>query len=365
MEFAPHDWFTKLFGFNETVKDIYEHITCGTNENGEEYLASNVTQSIFPTGTFQIRNISSFLSDPDHLPKRGGGTFNIIVGNGMQTENLYMIDALTMQSHPSNDGATYQAASNFNALEFVGPSQTAADGVTDYIYDFTQGPYLALACPQSIVYRNYFCKHENDSETIGQIDKEIELLGKTPIPVRHGYAMINKSESEALSKSGFDWANEDNYHIAVHSNCPVFITRGSNLDSFKFPENQNIANHVYVAAFNFYGCVCRTEFTMQLSQQLLTAEYKGTVLSGWENSIQMEKEGRAGAKKLYLTLIGGGVFNNPSEVIANAILNCEQFIVDSGLEVSLICFSKSDYARIQQYLDPLVEKTGGKIIQAQ
>ena len=42
--------------------------------------------------------------------------------------------------HGEFPGATFQVASQFNCLEFVGPSVTPEDGVTGYAWDKTQGP---------------------------------------------------------------------------------------------------------------------------------------------------------------------------------------------------------------------------------
>ena len=69
----------------------------------------------------------------------------------------------------------------------------------------------------------------------------------------------------------------------------------------------------------------------------------------------MEKEGRSGAKKLYLTLLGGGVFDNPIEIITNAILSCKKEIIDSGLEIYVVSFDRSSRDCIK-YLEPLVKK---------
>ena len=355
MEFSPGNWFKQLFGFYETPDAVQQHITCNNR-----MIASDVNHKSYDVGELEIQTVSSFTN----LPKRGHGTFNIIIGNRANTEHIEMVDALAMQSVRANDGATYQAASNFNALEFASCRQSASDGVTCYAKDRTQGPYIALACPQSAVYRNYFCKHPSDPTCVGQLDKELNLLSDTPIHVVHGYPMIGVDKSNRLKGLDFDWSNEDNYHICVHKNCPVLMTRGT-LGSFKMCDKMKlVANHVYVAAFNFNKYVVHNEFTDRLSTHMLTAEYKATVLAAWENSIQMEKEGRSGAKKLYLTLIGGGVFNNPSDVIANAILRCEELIVDSGLEVYLVCYSQNDYRKIQKYLDQMVVRTGGHIVKA-
>ena len=54
-----------------------------------------------------------------------------------------------------NAGAVFQAASQFNALEMVGPGVSPREGIAFYCNDPTQGPKCALACPGGTVFRNY------------------------------------------------------------------------------------------------------------------------------------------------------------------------------------------------------------------
>jgi hypothetical protein len=49
-------------------------------------------------------------------------------------------DVSVLQADPSNRFGVFQAASQFNCLEFVGPGVVPEDGVTGYIFDRTQGP---------------------------------------------------------------------------------------------------------------------------------------------------------------------------------------------------------------------------------
>ena len=57
---------------------------------------------------------------------------------------------------PENRWATFQVASQFNCLEFVGPSVVPEDGITGYVMDRTQGPACSIACGPATAYRNYF-----------------------------------------------------------------------------------------------------------------------------------------------------------------------------------------------------------------
>jgi hypothetical protein len=55
-----------------------------------------------------------------------------------------------------NENAVFQAASQFNSLEFVSQHVTPENGVQGYASDKTQGPACSVVCGPATVYRNYF-----------------------------------------------------------------------------------------------------------------------------------------------------------------------------------------------------------------
>ena len=96
-----------------------------------------------------------------------------------------------------------------------------------------------------------------------------------------------------------------------------------------------------------------------MSKELLTAEYRATILAAWENSILYP--GRKGSNKLSLTLLGGGVFCNPYQIICGAIAANIKLIKESGLKVYLTCYDESTFDEVMQYLETAVNETNGKI----
>ena len=50
----------------------------------------------------------------------------------------------TLTLDPANEGAVFQAASQFNTLEMINPNVSPEDGVENYIADRTQGPACAV-----------------------------------------------------------------------------------------------------------------------------------------------------------------------------------------------------------------------------
>ena len=104
----------------------------------------------------------------------GAGTTRAAAGErGLRFQHL--ADPVGVQSliaDPQNADAVFQAASQFNCLEMVGPGVSPRRGIAIYVDDPTQGPKCALACPAGTVYRNYLCgKH-----FAGQGDVQIDCL---------------------------------------------------------------------------------------------------------------------------------------------------------------------------------------------
>jgi hypothetical protein len=71
----------------------------------------------------------------------------------LTVDHIAVDSALDM--HARHPGAVFQAASQFNCLEFSNQYVTPEHGVTQYITDPTQGPACALACAAGSVVRNY------------------------------------------------------------------------------------------------------------------------------------------------------------------------------------------------------------------
>merc|ERR1711871_474198 len=99
---------------------------------------------------------------------------------------------------PANAGAVFQAASQFNCLEMVGPGVSPHRGVAIYAQDPTQGPKCALACPAGTVYRNYLCQ-----DGAGQGSKQIDCL--------RDVARILQNEKESL------WQMRNGYCLPASS----------------------------------------------------------------------------------------------------------------------------------------------------
>lgn len=352
--FPMNTWFETIFGFEEFSFFVKERIEVIEFSDHVE-LKSKINKKVYNAGNFQIK---SSARGSYKLPKKDKqGSLNIIKGYGRQSKHFELVDILAIQSLPKWNGATYLVASNFNCLEFTSPYENASVGVNEYYEDVTQGPYAALACCPAVVYRNYFIKHQDE---IGQLNIEINLLDKTPINVKHGYAMINNDEDFKEKITEFNWDDPNIWQIGIHSNCEVVLNRGNTESTFSIAPRNQIANHIYASAFSFYDYVKYTDLTVSIAKKLLIAEYRAAILATWENSINFSN--LAGSNKLLLTLLGGGVFNNPYNIICEAINENVELIKESGLEVYISCFGEDDFIEIEQFIMKDVHITNGKVI---
>jgi len=177
-------WFEKLTGFKE---ESPENVRKNLKIEGESFI-STANNRRFAFGKLEILTLENLRqSSPLREVFKDKIQLSEIVGN---VQELHIL--------PSNSNALFQAASQFNLLEMVGPDVIPEQGIDRYEGDYTQGPACAIACGAGTIYRNYFVKIGNQigQTANNQIDC-LELVGKElqndQIPLwsmRNGYALI-------------------------------------------------------------------------------------------------------------------------------------------------------------------------------
>jgi hypothetical protein len=90
-----------------------------------------------------------------------------------------------------------------------------------------------------------------------------------------------------------------------------------------------VAHHVDAASLDFARSVPRSGAMGRVARWVLQGMYQAP---------QKYKK-LNGANKCVLTVVGGGVFQNDTAWIVEAIRSCEELIVKTGLHMFLICFS--------------------------
>ncbi len=142
-------WFKQLFGFEErTGPGDYARTKEQFELRGETQLRSLANGEVFTIGTFSTPTLQQLRDEAQRIPK--------VAGRAPKKISVEIGDVLELHARPENEGALFQAASQFNCLEMAKPDAVPEDGVSIYETDLTQGPACALACAAATVYRNYF-----------------------------------------------------------------------------------------------------------------------------------------------------------------------------------------------------------------
>jgi hypothetical protein len=121
-------------------------------------------------------------------------------------------------------GALFQVASQFNALEMIGPDFTPEDGVTRYQHDHTQGPACAIAAGAATIYRNYFVPVAGD-------------IGQTAERQLDGLAAIGEALSDAMGRPIADlWHMRNGYAMCSHEGLDAISAHLATLRSEQIDE---------------------------------------------------------------------------------------------------------------------------------
>ena len=162
-------WFEEIFGFEESTSfsgnqakfamDGYE-LVCESSPTPRQYVG--------PWETPSLQELRVRLAEI--LPAAAEGQ------EGLKFEHVATpVGVGPLILDPDNAGAVFQAASQFNALEMVGPGVSPRQGVAIYSQDPTQGPKCAMACPAGTVFRNYLVDCGGSAPGQGG-DKQIDCL---------------------------------------------------------------------------------------------------------------------------------------------------------------------------------------------
>jgi hypothetical protein len=277
-------------------------------------------------------------------------------------------DSTSMHCEIKFKDAVFQAASQFNCLEFIDPSVTPEAGITDYAFDKTQGPACAIACAAGTAQRNYFphgVEHPPQSadqqiNTLADLDHyfcarvrnavdgspleslriEMEGLqeGNLFYKVRNGYTFASESSLHALNRLFLDHEEDREalrglIRIGVQKDTEVTEERAGRtfakvigqdgkslwkLVPEELPE-PFLVTQTYNSAISIsYDRSCSVEAWKPFACLILEATYEATLLVG--ALVNLERALRSQSLvPVLLTKVGGGVFGNRPEWIIAAI----------------------------------------------
>jgi len=335
-------------------------------------LKNNSSKKYFQAGTFSTLSIEDLRKKTATINSKNPGNFNVIEAESPIGQPYYQyVDIGANQADPKNKDVVFQVASNFNALELTSPSDQM-ENISNYIYDKTQGPFASISAGSGLILRSYYAfitpkELENSNSkastwkqypvnhlwTTADKNKQLNLLQNTDIPVLNSYvAFYNKKLSEIKN------FETKNIEIGWHENIQVTSGLMQGDKHMLINDPLQIINQVFTAAVDFYSnqAFLEDKKAINIAQNILDAAYEGTLRAA----------ALFGKKKVYLSLIGGGVFQNKLSWIASAIEKMENFIKNSGLEVTLIIFDSTSLANqindFRTRMEKLAQNTGGDYI---
>ena len=231
-------------------------------------------------------------------------------------------------------GSLFQVASQFNCLESPGSFITP---VAAYLHDPTQGPRASVSAFPATLVRHYAAPRADGSrfvqrDTGGPTDDgdQLDLLADVCDPgvarIRSGYLRA----SDIAEPAAFARALEDRFEaiaVGVHDGAEVVLGAdwGGRVDG---APHRTIAQVLTsTIAGGMYGGLDEDPASATICRQLQRAAYLGTLLAA----------AALGKRRVGLTLIGGGVFANPTQVIWDAILwAADQIVPFLHSELSII-----------------------------
>lgn len=323
------DWFSRLTGFNEgpysTTRELLE-------VNGTT-LRSKVNDRSFCIGQFEMPSLADL-------------RLRVAQGTGASGPNRVSIvtgDVRKMHQVPEYAGALFQVASQFNALEMVGPSVTPEDGVTRYEHDRTQGPACAIAAGAATIYRNYFAPVGNQigqsaaNQIDGLADLGAELSRALGRPVsdlwsmQNGYALATRAGLDMITSHLREIGDAGSSKLAgrlrVGLHQDVEVTDGSTSPG-------QLVNQIFCSALPVAYGRWPQPLWQEFAQLILNAAYEATLLAGVLNSRQ------GGSNIVLLTLLGGGAFGNAPEWIHTAIQRAISKTQGHGLDVRVVSYGQ-------------------------
>jgi len=343
------DWFTQLFSFREgNYEDTQSRLKVRAIDNDKQLLEGENNRS-YKVGRFWTPSLAELEAE---AAKKGG--MKALPGK-LRVRNV-LGDVSGKHAEAENKHSTFQVASQFNCLEFVGPNIKPEHGITGYINDRTQGPACSITCGPATAVRNYFA--EVDGAVGQRSDRQLnnlrdlgEKIGNVP-PGRYyevvgGYTMAENRGLLELNKK-IKSLSKDEYRniirsmrIGVHEDIQVTSTNwGRNL----LKDDEQIVTQVFGSACSVSYSRNGTDLWEPFGRLVLQASYEATLWAALLTALRHsgdDKIGQPGARRVFLTCLGGGVFGNPMEWITDAMEEAFTKFENVNLEICIVTYAGS------------------------
>jgi len=318
-------WFKNLTGFSEiSPEEVRKNIMIKGNK-----LFSMINQRSFQHGHLEIATLESLKERVSGLKHEGQAiSFIEIIGNAQQ-----------FHKYPSNQNALFQAASQFNLLEMVGPEVTPESGINGYELDHTQGPACAIACGAGTIYRNYFApvngkvgqSYNNQIDCLDLIGKELGNVDNSLWEMKNGYALADQNGIDQINILLKQLTNKQweflkgKLKIGLQWDTEVTLS-----------DNKHLVSQAYCSALPVAYSYIESEHWELFAKLILEATYEATLYAAMVNL------NNTGCPKVYLTMVGGGAFGNQQNWIIDALVKAMEKFRHTPLNVKMISYNKSN-----------------------
>ena len=311
------DKWMDMLGFNECS---YRNINLDQARSKCHYSTeTGLLQNKFMAGWLITPTVKELLENIERLPLIARGDNKITPVLGVSCDSLHK---------DSSDFSVIQVASQLNALEHTEPDQTPENGICIYLLDNTQGPKCALNCAPGTFVRNYYYGKLNTLENVG--------LNPT-----NGYLIFKESPPDLTD----DQLDQIKIPVMTYTQyAGVTYNKGDVIQH----ERNKLLHQVYSSSIpsQIYGAI---KVPNKFLVKFLTAQYTGAIAAG----ILMHHIDKVqGVPEINLTLIGGGSFNNPTNVIVKAIKSARNRLKNFMFNIKVHCFTEHSYIRVKEYLTP-------------
>lgn len=260
-------------------------------------------------------------------------------------------DVRRLHRQPELAGALFQAASQFNALEMVGPNVTPEAGITGYQNDRTQGPACAISCAAATAFRNYLVdvrSVKGPVRSLGQTEDEqldgLEDLGQALRnqngelwDMQNGYSESDAPRLREVARRMALWPPGE-----PRDALRGLVRFGTHFDTevTERPAGEALVAQAFCSAHAVGYSRCRELALWEpFARLVLEAAYEGTLWAAVVYAAMRRRRGDpVGAQVVMLTKLGGGVFGNEARWIKAAIRDAVRTAAAAGaaLDVRIV-----------------------------
>ena len=319
-------WFRKLMGFYE---EDPEQVRANIKITGNK-LISKTNQAEYVFGQLEIISLEEL-----RLKNKVSETYNTNISLSEVVGDVKILHKLK-----KNNNAVFQVASQFNLLEMASPSITPERGVGIYEGDYTQGPVCAVACGAGTIYRNYFVPidgqigqtENNQVNCLNEMYKEFGGDKKRLWQMQNGYLFTTSENLKQIS------IIIDKKTLKEYEKIKGKLKIGIQWDTeVTLEATNNMVSQIYCSALPIsYNNIDNTVDWEIFARLILEATYEATFYLALQN---FEKTGN---NKVFLTLVGGGVFGNKKEWIIDSIKQSILKFRNTPLDIKIVSYQNSD-----------------------